>query len=79
MTNSIYITELLLNQASFDHVKVGPMLVSALQNLWRTFHMFLDILEFRVEMFFRIFFLQNVVNWVNFGRYTLCDEIYIRF
>ena len=36
-------------QASFDHVKVGPTLILALHNLWRQIHMFLDILEFRVE------------------------------
>ena len=38
-----------LDQASFDHVKVGPTPVLALHNLWRQIHMFLDILEFRVE------------------------------
>ena len=35
--------------ASFDHVKVGPTPVLALHHLWRKIHMFLDILEFRVE------------------------------
>ena len=39
----------ILNQASFDHVKVGPTPVLALRNLWRNLHMFLDILEFRVK------------------------------
>ena len=38
-----------INQASFDHVKVGPTPVLALRNLWLQIHMFLDILEFRVE------------------------------
>ena len=38
-----------LYQASFDHVKVGLSPVLALHNFWRQIHMFLDILEFRVE------------------------------
>ena len=38
-----------VNQASFDHVKVGPTPIFALYNLWRQIHMFLDILEFRIE------------------------------
>ena len=38
-----------LHQASFDHVKVGPPPVLELLNLWRQIHMFLDILELRVE------------------------------
>ena len=42
-------SELPIKQASFDHVKVGPMPVLALHNLWPQIHMFLDILEFRVE------------------------------
>ena len=36
-------------QGSFDHVKVGPMPILELHNLWHQIHMFLDILEFRVE------------------------------
>ena len=36
-------------QGSFDHVKVGPTPVLELHNLWRQIHIFLDILEFRVE------------------------------
>ena len=36
-------------QGSYDHVKVGPMPVLALHNLGRQIHMFLDILEFKVE------------------------------
>ena len=38
-----------LNQASFDHVKVRPTPVLSLHNLLRQIHMFLDILELRVE------------------------------
>ena len=38
-----------LDQASFDHVKVGPTPVLTLHNLWRQIHMFLVILELRVE------------------------------
>ena len=38
-----------LNQGSFDHVKVGPTPVLELHNLLRQIHMFLDIVEFRVE------------------------------
>ena len=38
-----------LYQASFHHIKDGLMLVLALHNLLRQIHMFLDILEFRVE------------------------------
>ena len=38
-----------LNQGSYDHVKVGPTPVLALNNLWRQIHMLLDILEFEVE------------------------------
>ena len=40
---------ILIYQASFDHVKVGPTSVLALHSLCRQLHMFLDILEFRVE------------------------------
>ena len=36
-------------QGSFDHVRVGPTPVLELHNLWRQIHMFLDILEFRIE------------------------------
>ena len=39
----------ILIQVSFDQVKVGPSPFSALRNLWRNLHMFLDILELRVE------------------------------
>ena len=38
-----------LHQASFYQVKVGPTPFLALHNLWRNLHMFLDILELRVE------------------------------
>ena len=38
-----------IHQASFDHVKVGPTAFLALRNLWLNLHMFLDILELRVE------------------------------
>ena len=44
-----YVINHYIHQASFDHVKVGPTLVLELHNLWRQIHMFLDILEFRVE------------------------------
>ena len=44
-----------LDQASFDHVKVGPMPVLAVHNLWCQIHMFLDILEFKVENKTKIF------------------------
>ena len=36
-------------QGSFDHVKVRPTPVLELHNVWRQIHMFLDILEFRIE------------------------------
>ena len=36
-------------QGSFDHVKVGPTPILELHNLWLQIHMFLAILEFRVE------------------------------
>ena len=36
-------------QASFDHVKVGPMPVLALHNLWCQIYMFLDIFKWREE------------------------------
>ena len=39
----------IIDQASFDHVKVGPTPVLALCNLWLQIQMFLDILEFRIE------------------------------
>ena len=38
-----------LHQASFDHVNVCPSLYLALSNLLRNLHMFLGILEYRVE------------------------------
>ena len=38
-----------LDQGSLDQVKVGPTPVLELHNLWRQIHMFLDILEFRIE------------------------------
>ena len=38
-----------LNQGSFDHVKVRPTPILELHNLWHKIHMFLDILEFRIE------------------------------
>ena len=38
-----------IHQGSFDHVKVRPTTVLVFHNLWRQMHMFLDILEFRVE------------------------------
>ena len=34
---------------SLPHVQVAQTPVLALHNLWRQIHMFLDILEFRVE------------------------------
>ena len=36
-------------QGSFDYLKVGPSPLLELHNLWRQIHMFLDILEFRIE------------------------------
>ena len=44
---------------SFDHVKVGPTPVLVLHNLWRQMHMFLDILEFRVEKKTKSYFEKN--------------------
>ena len=36
-------------RSPFDHAKVGPMPFLALLNFWHNLHMFLDILEFKVE------------------------------
>ena len=44
-----------LNQASFDHVKVGPMPVLSLHQLLPQIHLFLDIPELKVENQKKIF------------------------
>ena len=38
-----------IHQASFEHVKVGPTPVLSLQNVGGQIHMFLDILEFKIQ------------------------------
>ena len=53
-----------VNYGSFDHVKVIPTPVLALNNLWRQIHMFLNMLEFKVENKEKLFRKKNVlVMW----------------
>ena len=50
-------------QGSFDHVKFGPTPVLESRNLWRQIHIFLDILEFRVENKIKYFEKTVLVMW----------------